>query len=271
MAWNHTNGSAITVAKDISEVSQLSGRSIAIPGWYSIHNVILQKLLRANGLEPIIQGDAGANQVKLVVIAPADMPTALAAGEVAGYTVADPFNAVAEVKDIGRILRFTGDIWKDHACCITVVRADLIENHPEAAQAVLNGLLASQLAIRADGTGAAKLLSEGGYLPQPLPAIEKALTDYDHNHYQDAIQHPEWESRRIDFQPHPFPSYTPALVEALKETLIDGDTSFLAAIDLETVHEELFAVDQVATAIEEYGGLSAFGISGDSREELVAE
>lgn len=271
LAWNHTNGSAITVAKDISEVSQLSGKSVAIPGWYSIHNVILQKLLKANGLEPIIQGDAGANQVKLVVIAPADMPTALAAGEVAGFTVADPFNAVAEVKDIGRILRFTGDIWKDHACCITVVRGDLIENHPEAAQAVLNGLLASQLAIRADGAGAAKLLSEGGYLPQPLPAIEKALTDYDHNHYQEAIQHPEWESRRIDFQPHPFPSYTPALVEALKDTLIDGDTSFLAAIDLETVHEELFAVDQVAAAIEEYGGLSAFGISGEVREELVAE
>jgi NitT/TauT family transport system substrate-binding protein len=269
LAWNHTNGSAITVSKDIQSVDQLEGKVLAIPGWYSIHNVILQKLLRANSLEPVISGEAGPGQVKLVVVAPADMPTALVAGEISGYTVADPFNAVAEVQDIGRILRFTGDIWKDHACCITVVREDLVVNHPEAAQAIINGLLQSQLAIRADGGEAARLLSEGGYLPQPLPAIEKALTDYDHDHYGDAIQHPEWESRRIDFQPHPYPSYTPALVEALRETVIDGETAFLDAIDLSTVHEELFATAEIAAGIDENGGLSAFGIESESREEIV--
>jgi NitT/TauT family transport system substrate-binding protein len=270
LAWNHTNGSAITVSKEITDVAQLGGKTVGVPGWFSIHNVILQKLLRANNLEPVIAGDPSANQVKLVVIAPADMPTALAAGEVAGYTVADPFNAVAEVKDIGRILRFTGDIWKDHACCITIVRGDLVENHPEAAQAVMNSLLQSQLQLREDGKSAAKLLSEGGYLPQPLPAIEKALGDYDHDHYGEAIQHPEWESRRIDFQPHPFPSYTPALVEALRETVIDGETAFLQEIDLATVHEELFATKAVAAGIEENGGLSAFGIQAESRTETVA-
>lgn len=270
LAWNHTNGSAITVRNDITEVSQLAGQSVGVPGWYSIHNVILQKLLRANALEPIITGEPGSNQVKLVVIAPSDMPATLAAGEVAGYTVADPFNAVAEVQGIGRILRFTGDVWKDHACCITIVRGDLVENHPEAAQAVINSLFQAQLELRGDATAAAKLLSEGGYLPQPLPAIEKSLGDYDHAEYGDAIQHPEWGSRRIDFQPHPFPSYTPALVEALRETVIDGDTAFLDAINLETVHEDLFATGANAEGVSQNGGLSSFGIESEVRTEMVA-
>lgn len=269
LAWNHTNGSAITVSKDIAEVSQLAGKTVGVPGWFSIHNVILQKLLRANDLEAVIAGDPTGNQVKLVVMAPPDMPTALVAGEISGYTVADPFNAVAEVQDIGRILRFTGDIWKDHACCITVVRAGLVENHPEAAQALINSLVQSQLALRLQGSAAATLLSEGGYLPQPIPAIEKALGDYDHDHYGDAIQNPQWESRRIDFQPHPFASYTPALVEALRETVIDGETGFLANINLETVHEELFAVSAIASGIESNGGLGAFGIASEIRVETV--
>jgi NitT/TauT family transport system substrate-binding protein len=269
LAWNHTNGSAITVNKEILEVSDLAGKSVAVPGWFSIHNIILQKLLRSEGLEPVINAEPNGQQVKLVVVAPADMPAALVAGEIAGYTVADPFNAVAEVKDIGRILRFTGDIWKDHACCITVVRGDLVREHPESVQAVLNGLLQAQLAIRSDGLAAAKLLSEEGYLPQPLPAIEKALTDYDHDHYGDAIQHPEWNSRRIDFQPYPFPSYTEELIAALGETVIDGDTNFLAGIDLDSAHEELFAVSAITEGIESNGGLAAFGIESDSRVEQV--
>lgn len=269
LAWNHTNGSAITVSKNITEVSQLAGKTVGVPGWFSIHNVILQKLLRANDLEAVIAGDPTGNQVKLVVMAPPDMPTALVAGEISGYTVADPFNAVAEVQDIGRILRFTGDIWRDHACCITVVRAELVENHPEAAQALINSLVQSQLALRLQGSAAATLLSEGGYLPQPIPAIEKALGDYDHDHYGDAIQNPQWESRRIDFQPHPFASYTPALVEALRETVIDGETGFLANINLETVHEELFAVSAIASGIESNGGLGAFGIASEIRVETV--
>jgi ABC-type nitrate/sulfonate/bicarbonate transport system substrate-binding protein len=36
---------------------------------------------------------------------------ALANGSIAGYIVADPFNALAELSGVGKILRFTGDVW----------------------------------------------------------------------------------------------------------------------------------------------------------------
>ena len=42
VAWNHVNGSALTVAPGINSVAELGGRTVAIPFWYSIHNVLLQ-------------------------------------------------------------------------------------------------------------------------------------------------------------------------------------------------------------------------------------
>lgn len=273
VAWNHTNGSALTVAEKITTVEDLAGETVAVPFWWSIHNVVLQKILAANGLEPILQGDASksAKTVKLVVLPPADMVPALASGSIAGFIVADPFNALAEVKDAGRVLRFTGDVWRDHACCVTVVREEFLET-AGAGQALVNALAAAQLSISGDRVAAAKTLSEGGYLPQPLPAIERALTHYALDEYQPtgAVKNTEWESQRIGFQPYAFPSYTAALVKSLKETRIDGDTAFLANLDDDAVHAELVAEGLAKSAIESNGGAAAFGLASFERVETIA-
>ncbi|MEY3681109.1 MAG: hypothetical protein RL547_1722, partial [Actinomycetota bacterium] len=134
VAWNHTNGSALTAADRIGSVTDLAGETVAIPFWWSIHNVVLQKLLRANGLTPVIEGEPSKSEgtVKLTVLPPADMVPALASGSIAAFIVADPFNALAEVKDAGKILRFTGDVWRDHACCVTVVSENFLSSSPDA-------------------------------------------------------------------------------------------------------------------------------------------
>ena len=273
VAWNHTNGSALTVADRINTVADLAGETVAVPFWWSIHNVVLQKLLAANGLTPVLQGNASKSDktVKLVVLPPADMVPALAAGSVAGFIVADPFNALAEVKGAGKILRFTGDVWRDHACCVTVVREDFVAKDG-AAQALVNSLAASQIAITKDRTATAKTLSEGGYLPQPVAAIERALTHYSTEEYgsSGAISHAEWDSQRIGFQPYAFPSYTSELIKALKETRIDGDTAFLAGIDDATAHAELVVEGLAKSAIEANGGAAAFGLASFERVETVA-
>ena len=54
---------------------------MAIPFWYSIHNVVVQQLFRDNGLTPVARaaGSAiAANEVNLLVLPPSDMPPALA-------------------------------------------------------------------------------------------------------------------------------------------------------------------------------------------------
>jgi NitT/TauT family transport system substrate-binding protein len=274
VAWNHTNGSALTAAEKINSVADLAGETVAVPFWWSIHNVVLQKLLRANGIEPILQGNASKAEktTKLVVLPPADMVPALASGSIAAFIVADPFNALAETTESGKILRFTGDVWRDHACCVTVVSESFVDKSNDAAQSLVNALAKAQLDITADRSLAARQLSEGKYLPQPLPAIERALTHYVLDEYEPtgAIQNSEWGSERIGFQPYAFPSYTTELISALRETRIDGDSAFLANIDDATAHAELVAEGLAQNAIEANGGASAFGLASFERIETIA-
>src|SRR5699024_7263942 len=123
LGWNHTNGSALTVAPDVTELEQLAGTQVAVPFWWSIHNIVLQNMLRARGMRPVVRSapSKAAGEVGLIVMAPSDMVPALANGAIRAYTVADPFNAAAEVKGVGRIQCFLGDAWCDHACCALLV------------------------------------------------------------------------------------------------------------------------------------------------------
>ncbi|WP_319447628.1 MULTISPECIES: ABC transporter substrate-binding protein [unclassified Mycobacterium] len=253
LGWNHTNGSALTVAPDLKELGELAGTQVAIPFWWSIHNIVLQQLLRAHGLQPVIRRSASRSQgtVELVVMSPSDMVPALANRSIAGYVVADPFNAMAQIKGIGRIHTFLGDVWRDHACCVLVTREDVIESRPNAVQAVTNAVVAAQARLDADRKGAAAILGEGRYLPQPEKAIALALT-YPTAPY--SLRHPDWQPQHLGFKPYPYPSFTERLVEAMSDTVVDGDRRFLDRIDAASVHGELVDDGFVRAALAGQGG-----------------
>ncbi|WP_285029851.1 ABC transporter substrate-binding protein [Mycolicibacterium sp. lyk4-40-TYG-92] len=262
LGWNHTNGSALTVAPHIRELSDLAGSQLAIPFWWSIHNIVLQKLLRANGLQPVIRRSASRadRTVELVVMSPSDMVPALATGTIGGYVVADPFNAMAQTKKIGRIHTFLGDVWRDHACCALVTRDDVISGRPAAVQQLTDAVVTAQVALSNDRKAAAAKLGGGRYLPQPVPAITLAMT-YPTAPYP--LRHPEWQPQRLGFQPYPFPSFTRELVTAMHDTVIDGDRRFLERLDPTTVHGDLVDDTFVRNSIQAHGGPVAFGLSGD--------
>jgi len=174
------------------------------------------------------------------------------------------------VQGIGKILRFTGDVWKDHACCVTVVTERFLQEQPEVAAAALAAVVATQVRILEDRDAAANALSEGGYLPQPLEAIRLTLADEQDPQYvtSGAIEHPEWASPRIGFQPYAYPGYTAALVEAMRSTAVDDSLDWLQEVDTDTVHEDLVATEENLRAIESVGGLSVFGQQPDRREVI---
>lgn len=281
VAWNHTSGSGLTVAPNIHDVRELGGQTVAIPFWYSIHNVVLQALLRENGLTPVARGggQVAQNEVNLAIMAPADMVPALASGQIAGYIVAEPFNAAAEALEVGKVLRFTGDVWKDHACCVVYMNEYDLNERPEWSQKVVNAMVKAQLWTRDNREETAQLLSSEGperYTPHSPDVLRRVLspTDAEVAAYVEsgAIRHPEWRDRRIDFQPYPFPSYTERLVGLLKETLVEGDRGFLDTLDPATAARELVDDRFVRRAVEEAGGLTAFGLADNSytREEVFA-
>ncbi|MBB6645238.1 ABC transporter substrate-binding protein [Halobellus sp. MBLA0160] len=280
VAWDHTDGSALTVRQEIDEWADLGGTTVAVPFWYSIHNVILQLGLREKGLTPRTDSSAGAvadDEVNLVVMPPPDMPAALANGSITGYIVAEPFNAIGELEAGGKILRFTGDIWRRHACCVVVMKEELVESQPEWTTDVMRGLVDAQQYIRENRSEAARLLSdaESGLLPQGPEPIDRALTHYaNHDPYLEsgAIQHEEWDVERIGFYPYPYQSYTEELVRRMRETRVEGEDAFLEDLDPSTVADDLVAYDPVRTALKDAGGPPAFDVSEDNgyeRQETI--
>lgn len=279
VAWNHVNGSALTVAPRIQSVKDLGGTTIAIPFWYSIHNVVLQDLLRAEGLVPVTKRSdkLGANEVALVVMPPSDMLPALAAGNISGYIVAEPFNAASELMGVGKILRFTGDVWKNHACCTVFMHERDLNGRPAWSEGVVQAIVNAQLWIRSNREQTAKLLSrESGnqFMPHALPALSKVLSPSasDQQSYlaSKAVRHADWHEERIGFQPYPYPSYTRELVSRLGKTLVEGDNAFLKSLDPAHAAQDLVDDRFVKVAIERAGGLSKFGQpSGYSRQETI--
>ncbi len=269
VAWNHMGGSALTVAPGIQSVKDLGGKKVGVPFWYSIHNVVLQHLLRENGLRVVTKpaGELKANEVALSVMAPADMGPALANGAIAGFIVAEPFNAAAETNGIGRVLRFTGDVWRDHACCVVTMNERDLNGRPEWSQKVVNGIVKAQHWLRDNRLEGARLLAKDGagkYTPFAAPVLERVLVPHaelDARYVKEgAIRHPDWKQSRIDFQPYPFPSYTEQLVKLLKQTQVEGDNRFLADLDPAFVARDLVDDRFVKKAVAGLGGMKAFGL-----------
>lgn len=280
VAWNHTSGSGLSVLPHINSVRELGGTTVAIPFWYSIHNVVLQILLRENGLKPVSKrtGTPAADEVNLVVMAPADMVPALAAKQISGYIVAEPFNAASEALGVGKILRFTGDVWKDHACCLVFMHERDIQQRPEWVQRAVNAMVKAQLWTREHRAETAALLSKDNpnqYTPHSVEVLSKVLAppETDDAAYikAGAIIHPDWRERRIDFQPYPYPSYTEELIRRLRDTLVEGDRAFLDKLDPAAAGRELVDDRFVKKAVIAAGGMAAFGLPESfTRTEVVA-
>jgi NitT/TauT family transport system substrate-binding protein len=256
LAWAHTNGSGLVVGDhtDVKDFSELGGTRIAVPYWYSMHNIVLQYGLREVGLKPVItDGAIAGDEVALQILPPPEMPAALAAKKIDAYIVAEPFNALGEIKAKARMLRFTGDIWKNHPCCVVAAHeSDTIER-PEWTQKVVNAIVKAQIYTSQNKAEIAHLISKDGNraLPMPAKVVLKAMTDYGDSYVDSgAIRHRDWGNGRIDFQPWPYPSATKLIVEAMSKTLVSGDTTFLKDLDPEFVAKDLVDYRFVRKALD---------------------
>lgn len=273
--WAHVNGSGVLVGSHVwskhdskaldvdgaSEFKVLAGKQVAVPYWYSTHNVLLQMALRAVGLKAVIKPQGAPlakDEVNLIVLAPPEMPPALAARKIDAYIVAEPFNAAGEMFVGGKILRFSGDMWENHPCCVVCMNEHTVNKKPVWTQKVMNAIVRAEVYAQANKKEVAHMLSKNGkgYLPMPGKVVERAMTFYDPKDYVNppAIQHEKtWQDGRIDFQPWPYPSATKLMVQEMNKTLVTGDTTFLKNLDPDFVAKDLVEYSHVKSAILRHG------------------
>ncbi len=131
VALGHKDGNVIVVSNDVKDGADLKGRTIAIPHRQSSHNILVNDALAKDGL--------AIDDINVIELAPTEMPSALAAGTIDGYCVAEPFGAMGVSIGAGKVLYTSEELWDDSVCCALVLTDDFIENHKETAKLFVDG------------------------------------------------------------------------------------------------------------------------------------
>ncbi len=126
-ALGHKDGNVIIVSNDIGFAADLAGKTFAIPHRQSSHNILLNDALASAGLT--------AEDLNITELAPTEMPSALASGQIDGYCVAEPFGAKAVSLGAGKVLFSSEELWENSLCCGLVLTDSYVENHPDSAKA----------------------------------------------------------------------------------------------------------------------------------------
>ena len=157
---------------------------------FSGHNFELRYWLSASGIIP-------DEDVEIVILPPSLMADALAAGQIDGYCVGEPWNSVGVAKGAGRIITTKSAIWASSPEKVLAVRQDWAAENAETLHALLRALYRSAewCGQQANHSELASLLSAPAYLGQSadvvLPALDGSI-----------IGAPASNEGRDFFQPH---------------------------------------------------------------------
>ncbi len=129
-ALGHKDGNVIVVSNKIQSDTDLKGKTFAIPSNQSSHNILLQDMLAKNGMT--------LDDVKVIQLSPAEMPSSLASGSIDGYCVAEPFGAQAVVQEYGHVLYDSTELWQDSICCELVFNGSFLKKNQTAVDEFLS-------------------------------------------------------------------------------------------------------------------------------------
>ena len=139
---------------------------------YSSHNYMLRYWLAAVGIRP-------DRDVAIVVTSPTFAADALAAGEVDGICVGEPWNSVAVDRGVGRIALVTAQIWRRGVEKVLAMRSDTVAERGEEVAALLRALHRAAAHFVAPDTAeeSAAILSRPEYCDAAAETVRRAITD----------------------------------------------------------------------------------------------
>jgi len=139
---------------------------------YSSHNYMLRYWLIGCGIDP----DA---DVAIVTVAPPFAADALAAGEIDGICVGEPWNSVAVDRGVGVIVAVTSQIWLRGVEKVLAMRTARMEENPDLTHRLLRALYRAGVAFvdPARREDIAAILAGPAYLDGSATLIGHAISD----------------------------------------------------------------------------------------------
>jgi len=122
-------GSALVVAPDVNQFSDLIGKTVATPGHSTIQFFLLLNYAQQQGVD--------ISQINVVDVPPKDMRAKLEAGDLSAFIAWEPFASDAVLAGAGKILATSQDIWPNHLDCVVVADRQFAQTHPEVVERFL--------------------------------------------------------------------------------------------------------------------------------------
>ncbi len=143
LMFAHRSGSLIVKNNsiDIQTITDFKDKTILVPSELSIQTMLLHRILSSAGLS------FGHHENKNVdvtheVVPPFLMAEMLAGDEdIAGYGVAEPFASLAINKGLAKKVCTTASLWKDHPCCVFVLKKDALDNNKKAVTMLMDSFI----------------------------------------------------------------------------------------------------------------------------------
>jgi NitT/TauT family transport system substrate-binding protein len=132
VAQVNTEGSALVVASQrsgIETLSDLEGRTVAVPGHSTVQDFLLRKALTSQGID--------LTKVNIIVLKPPEMIGALRTSQVDAFIAWEPYPSRAMTLDVGRNLATSHDMWPGHPCCALVAESRFVKMNPEIVKKVI--------------------------------------------------------------------------------------------------------------------------------------
>lgn len=165
-------GDPLTVGAALKRVAGERRLRFGVVHRHSSHNYMLRYWLAGVGIRPDVDVD-------IVVTSPPFAADALAAGEVDGICVGEPWNSIAVDRGVGQIALATAQIWRRGVEKVLALRSAVADERREAVLKLVRALhaAAAHFADPANAEANAAILARAEYLDSSTDAILRAITD----------------------------------------------------------------------------------------------
>ena len=123
VSMSHRSGNVVVTNDYIQSFQDLRGGTIAIPHRLSPHNTWLHMILEKENMT--------LDDITVIEIAPAEMPSSLISGAVSAFIVAEPYGSISAESGLGEILFTSYDFEGHDTCCGLIFRSQFLSDNQE--------------------------------------------------------------------------------------------------------------------------------------------